>query len=204
MSTHVHRRIQLADPQRLVEIESEAPESVKQHLQLVREGVKKIPGVTPDVAEQGYKTHPTLLALALKPQIFYSWWLMEYHSGKEGEVDSATKELLGVAVSSRTEEAGHGVCTPYHGGAARFEGATDDAVAIAEDFETRKHEFPDKLRTTIEFGLKVAYDPRGVTDEDIEGVRGFGYSDAALIEIVSTALIVYDLVALNQVFDLKI
>jgi alkylhydroperoxidase family enzyme len=204
MATDVHRRIQLADPQRLHEIERDAPESVKKHLQLVREGVKRIPGFPADQVEQGYETHPTLRALALKPQIFYAWWMMEYHSGKEGEVDSATKELLGVAVASHTEEAGGGVCTPYHAGAARFEGASDDTVAIAENFETRKHELPADVRTTIEFGLKAAFDPRAITDEDIESIRALGYTDAALIEIVSTALIVYDLVALNQIFDLKI
>ena len=50
--------------------------------------------------------------------------------------------------------------------------------------------------------MKAAYEPRLVTDDDLASVKALGLSDAALVEIVSTALIAYNLSALNQVFDL--
>jgi alkylhydroperoxidase family enzyme len=197
-------RLAVADPERLLELDAEAPEVLRRHFDLIRQGVRRIPGVPPEAAEAGFETAPTLRALALKPQLFYSWFLTEYHSAKEGEVDSATKELLAVAVSKRTEQDETVLCTPYHGGAARLEGAGDDEVVIAEDFERRGHELPEEQRAVIAFGLKAAYSPTTVTDEDVEELRGLGLSDPALVEIVSTALIAYNLAVVNQVFDLRL
>lgn len=197
-------RITPADPERLLELDAEAPDVLRRHFELIRQGVRRIPGVPAEAAETGFETAPTLRALALKPQLFYSWFLTEYHSAKEGEVDSVTKELLAVAVSKRTEQDETVLCTPYHGGAARFEGAGDEEVAIAEDFERRGHELPERRRAVIAFGLKAAYAPTEVTDEDVEELRALGYGDAALVEIVSTALIAHNLAVVNQVFNLTL
>jgi alkylhydroperoxidase family enzyme len=195
-------RISIAPTTEIDRLDREAPPVLQRHFDLIRQGLRQIPGIPPDAAR--IEDAPTLRALALKPEIYYAWFLTEYHSAKEGEVDSATKELLAIAASARNEADENVLCTPYHLGAARFEGADDDAVAIAADFEKRKHELPERQRTIVEFGLKAAYEPRAVTDEDVERVRALGLSDAALVEIVSTGLIAYNLSAINQVFDLKL
>jgi alkylhydroperoxidase family enzyme len=195
-------RIGIAPPEEIDRLDREAPPVLRRHFELIRDGLRHIPGLPPDAAR--IEDAPTLRALALKPDIYYAWFLTEYHSGKQGEVDSATKELLAIAASARNEADENVLCTPYHAGAARFEGADDEAVAIAGDFERRKHELPERQRTIVEFGLKAAYEPRLVTDEDVASVKALGLSDAALVEIVSTALIAYNLSALNQVFDLTL
>lgn len=195
-------RISIAPPEEIDRLDREAPPVLRRHFDLIRDGLRHIPGLPPDAAR--IEDAPTLRALALKPDIYYAWFLTEYHSGKQGEVDPATKELLAIAASARNETDENVLCTPYHAGAARFEGADDEAVAIAQDFERRKHELPERQRRIVEFGLKAAYEPRLVTDEDVASVKALGLSDAALVEIVSTALIAYNLSALNQVFDLTL
>lgn len=202
--TATGHRIAIADPDRLLELDREAPATLRRHFDLIRRGVSSIPGIPPEAADTGFETAPTLRALALKPSLFYSWFLTEYHSAKEGDVDSSTKELLAIAVSKETEQDETVLCTPYHGGAARFEGAADDEVAIAEDFERRGHELPEEKRAVVAFGLKAAYRPTEVTDEDVEGLRDLGLDDAALVEIVSTALIAHNLAVVNQVFNLSL
>lgn len=204
MSTTTGHRIAIAEPSALLEIEASAPDVLKRHFDLIRQGVGRIPGVTPDQAAVGFETAPTLRALGLKPGIFTGIFLTEYHAGKEGEVPSSIKELLATAVSARTEANENVLCTPYHAGAARLEGADESAVAIAQDFEARKGELDDEARTVIELGLKAAYAPAEVTDTDVDRVRALGYSDAALVEIVITALVAYTLAAVNQVFDLTL
>ena len=195
-------RISLAERSEIDRLDREAPPALRRHFELIRQGLRHIPGVPPDAAR--IEDAPTLRALALKPDIYHAWFLTEYHSAKEGEVDSGTKELLAIAASGRNEGDENVLCTPYHVGAARFEGAEDEAVSAAQDFERRKGELPERQRTIVEFGLKAAYEPRSVTDADVAAVRALGLSDAALVEIVSTALIAYNLSALNQVFDLTL
>jgi uncharacterized peroxidase-related enzyme len=202
MTTKTTQRITIAPTSEIDRLDREAPPVLQRHFDLIRQGLRHIPGVPPDAAR--IEDAPTLRALALKPDIYYAWFLTEYHSGKEGEVENATKELLAIAASARNEADENVLCTPYHAGAAVFEGAEDTAVAIAQDFERRKHELPERQRVIVEFGLKAAYEPRAVTDADVERVRALGLSDAALVEIVSTALIAHNLSALNQVFDLTL
>lgn len=196
------QRIAIAPKEEIDRLDREAPPVLQRHFELIRQGLRHVPGIPPDAAK--IEDAPTLRALALKPDIYYAWFLTEYHSAKEGEVDSATKELLAIAASARNEGDENVLCTPYHAGAARFEGAADDWVAIAQDFDRRKNELPERERTIVEFGLKAAYQPRDVTDADVDRVRALGLSDAALVEIVSTALIAHNLSALNQVFDLTL
>jgi alkylhydroperoxidase/carboxymuconolactone decarboxylase family protein YurZ len=195
-------RIDIAPAEEIDRLDREAPPILRRHFELIRQGLRHIPGLPPDAAR--IEDAPTLRALALKPDIYYAWFLTEYHSAKEGEVDSATKELLAIAASARNERDENVLCTPYHAGAARFEGADESAVAIAQDFDRRKGELPERARVIVEFGLKSAYQPTEVTAEDVARVRALGLSDAALVEIVSTALIAHNLSALNQVFDLTL
>jgi uncharacterized peroxidase-related enzyme len=201
-TTYSPYRIAIAPPERIAELDEHATAPLRRHFELIRQGLRHIPGLPPDAAR--IEDAPTLRALALKPDIYYAWFLTEFHSGKEGEVDSATKELIAIAVSARNEGEENVLCTPYHAGAARFEGAQDDWVDIAQDFERRKGELPEHQRTIVEFGLKAAYEPTEVTDVDVQRLRELGLSDEALLEVVSTALIAYNLSALNRVFDLRL
>lgn len=94
-------------------------------------------------------------------------------------------------------------CGPYHIGAARFEGADEESIRLVTDFRTNKNQLLEELRDFLEFGLKAATTPKEVTDEDVERIRRHDHTDEALVEIVSTALIAYNLASLDQVFNLE-
>lgn len=192
-------RIQIGSPDNLHEIEKSAPQDLKNHFDLIKKGLETIPGV-PGEAIYGAVT---LRGLSLKPKIFESWFLTEYHSVKQGEVDKGTKELLASIISKINEEQECLACAPYHSAAAKFEGASDDDLSIIENYEAEKHKLPSIKRDIIDFGIKSAFQPKKITDEDVKRIKDHGISDKGLVEIVSSALIAYNLSAFNQVFNLQ-
>lgn len=198
MNTTTTFRIEPAAPEVVREIESEASPELREHFDLIKQGLEAIPGV-PGEAVYGAVT---LRTLALKPEIFKAWFLAEHHSAKQGEVDSATKEILATAISWINEGDETPTCGPYHEGAARFEGAEEDLIEGARSWDQARETAPEATRKIVDFGIKSAFHPTDVTEEDVEEIRALGISDAGLVELVGTALIAYNLSALNQVFNL--
>lgn len=191
-------RITPASSTDLHEIERTAGPELRRHFDLIKRGLEAIPGV-PGEAIYGAVT---LRTLALKPELFTTWFLTEYHSVKQGELDRGVKEVLATVIARTVEGTETPTCAPYHAGAARFEGAADNWIAAAEDWPGARATVPDRVRDLVDLGLKAAIAPREVTDDDVQRVRRHGVSDAALVELVSAALIAYNLAALNQTFDL--
>ena len=191
-------RITPADPSALHEIEDTAPPALKAHFDLIKSGLEAIPGVPGDAIYGAV----TLRSLALKPDIFRSVFLLEHHAVKQGEIESSTKELLAAVISWKNEGDETPTCAPYHEAAARFEGAPEDLIAIAADWDSRRGSVPERVRELVDFGVRSAFHPREVTDEDVNRVRALGISDAGLVELVAAALVAYNLSAVNQVFNL--
>lgn len=192
-------RIELPEPDTLRRIEADASPQLKLHFDLIKGGLEALPGVPGEALYSAV----TLRTIAHRPEVFEHLFLAEHFASKQGEVDNATKELLALAISEAVEGDETPACGPYHAGAARFEGAPEDAVALVRDFDQRKHELAEDRRAAIEFGRKAALDPRGVTDEDVAGLQQLGFSDGAIVELTLSALIAYALAAVNQVFDLR-
>ena len=92
-------RITPAAPDELRAIEDAAPPALKAHFDLIKQGLEAIPGV-PGEAIYGAVT---LRTLALRPELFESWFLTEHFSVKHGEVQSSVKELLATVISWRNE-----------------------------------------------------------------------------------------------------
>ena len=46
---------------------------------------------------------------------------------------------------------------------------------------------PPPQRAILKFGLKIAQDPKSVTDEDVRALRDQGLSDGEIIEVVMLA-----------------
>lgn len=191
-------RIEPATPDVVRGIEEEAGPDLKLHFDLIKQGLEAIPGV-PGEAVYGAVT---LRTLALRPEIFNAWFLTEHHSVKQGEIDPATKEILATAVSWINEGDETPTCGPYHEGAARHEGADERLIAGARSWDQVREEAPEDVRKIVDFGIKAAFNPTEVSDHDVEEIRNLGVTDAGLVELVSSALIAYNLSALNQVFNL--
>ena len=192
-------RIELAEPDRLRELEEQAPPDLKKHLELIKDGLEAIPGV-PRGAFYGAVT---LGALALKPDVFYGVFLTEHHAMKQGEVPSRVKELIAIAVAKENEQELNVVCAPYHAGAARLEGANEDAILAISSGAQGQTNLDSATQTAVAFGVKAAFHPNQINDADVQGLRDVGYGDAAIIELVTTALITYLLSALNPILNLK-
>lgn len=192
-------RVELADPDQVRELEAQASDELKEHFRLIKEGLVAIPGVP----AQAFYHAVTLRALALKPEIFYGVFLTEHRAMKKGEVDSDVKELMAVAISEENEGSQNPACGPYHAGAATFEGASTENIRAVQRFAQTKQDLPDRLRHPIEFGLKAAFRPREVTDEDVQGLKDLGYSDAAIVELIATAHVTYHLTSLNRILNLR-
>ena len=192
-------RLTPADPAALRELEADGSPELRTHFDLIRGGLEAIPGV-PGEAIYGAVT---LRTLALRPDVFTHLFLTEHHAAKQGTVDRSVKELVSILVAQRIEGDETPACAPYHVGAASFEGADSDAIAIVQDFDRRKHELEPAVRDAVEFAATSAIDPRAITDADVDRVREHGYNDGQLVELVATALIAYALSAVNQVFDLR-
>jgi AhpD family alkylhydroperoxidase len=192
-------RIELAEPDRLRELEENASPELKDHFERIKDGLEAIPGVP----RGAFYNAVTLRALALKPDIFYSVFLTEHHAMKHGEIPTKVKELVAIAVAKENELERNAVCAPYHAGAARLEGANEDSIlAIASD-ESAQTDLDGATRTVVDFGVKAALRPNQVNDSDVQAVRDLGYGDAAIVELITTALVTYLLSALNPILNLK-
>ncbi len=92
---------------------------------------------------------------------------------------------------------------PFHAAAAQVDGAARVQLDIVRNWDERKQELDETLYTTLEFGLKVAYEPYGVEDEDLDALRNLGYSDDDIIELTAAALLGFKLSAFARVLDLS-
>jgi len=90
----------------------------------------------------------------------------------------------------------------FYNKSVRFEGLEADKIELIRNYEDRKDSLAEMERDLIDLGLKSALMPREVEDEDIEQVRRHDVTDNQLVELISTALIAYNLAAVNQVFNL--
>ncbi len=191
-------RIELAEPDRLRELEENAPADLKDHFERIKDGLEAIPGVP----RGAFYSAVTLRALALKPDIFYGVFLTEHHAMKLGEIPTQVKELVAIAVAKENEQERNAVCAPYHAGAARLEGANEGSILAISSGGAGQTDVDAATRTAVEFGVKAAFRPNQINDADVQGLRDIGYGDAAIVELVTTALITYFLSALNPIFNL--
>jgi len=193
-------RIEVQGFEELQQLIDEAPEILKKHFELVAKGMERIPDkdIPTGYDKEIWGTHLPR-ALAWDPELFNIWWMEEHHLLKRGRVEPKIKELMAMLISQQNKCK---LCVPYHAGAARFEGASEDMIDIIRNFEQRKHELPERIRKTLEFGLKAVYSPTKVTDEDVQALKDLGYNDAEIVELVAAALLAFQLSAFNQVLSL--
>ena len=192
-------RIGLAAPETLRELEEHAPPQLKEHFARIKDGLEAIPGIP----RGAFYEAVTLRALALKPDIFYGVFLTKQGAMKHGEIPPHVKELVAIAVAKENERDSNPVCTPYHAGAARLEGADERSIRAVSSGVSSRTEIDDAARAAIDFGVKAAFHPRQINDADVERLHDLGYGDGAIVELAATALVTYLLSALNPILNLK-
>lgn len=74
----------------------------------------------------------------------------------------------------------------FHGTALRAEGAADDEIAAAREFDPDRMGFSEKERELFDFAMTANGDPHSIADEDVERLRELGVTDSELVETLET------------------
>lgn len=135
-------------------------------------------------AELGFGIVPNLFkSMATRPSFLATQWRHFRSTVLEGLLPRTLKEMIGVAIS----QANH---SEY---ALRVHLHSLSALGISEEVlhllvtDAAHCPLPERQKQAILFGLRVATQPRCVTDHDYAQLRALGLSDAELFEIVATA-----------------
>jgi len=138
------------------------------------------------VAERSGFVPNVYLALAHRPDEWRAFFafhdaLMERESG----LTPAEKELIVVATSAANDCL---YCVVAHGAIARIR-ARNPLIADQVAVDWRKADVTERQRAMLGFAVKLAVQPAEVTEEDLERLRGHGFSDDDIWDIGSiTAL----------------
>jgi len=137
---------------------------------------------------------PNMLAtFALSPIAFNSWAALRSSLSKA--LDVKTRESIALAVS---EANGCNYCLAVHSFGAEHGGKMQaDEIILAR----KGHATDLKRDAAIQFARKVIETRGKVEDADLKAVRGAGYTDANVIEIISLVAMYSLTNFFNNVFD---
>ncbi len=77
-------------------------------------------------------------------------------------------------------------CVSFHGTQMRDQGANDEEISAARDFDADGIDFSDKERALFEYAMKANGDPHSITPDDIKICRDLGVVDSEFVEIIET------------------
>lgn len=179
-------RVSAQSPETVQQILEDAPEAAKANM----ERAEAILGAleddeVPDEYENQEDWGFTFTGvLAHHPETFKIWWAEEGQVFGSGNLDRGFKELLGAVIA---HERGASICIAWHTTSAHLEDVDPEYFAIAREFDERKDELPERERVAAEFALASVQRPDEVTADDVDRLREVGYSDADVVELVTTA-----------------
>ncbi|SEM28471.1 carboxymuconolactone decarboxylase family protein [Nonomuraea pusilla] len=95
---------------------------------------------------------------------------------RRGKLPRAVSEKVSLALQERI---GCGLCLDAHAQGARAAGLSEDDIALAR----RGASTEARETALIAVALRVLAEPSALTDEDVAGLRGHGWSDRVIAEI---------------------
>ena len=133
-------------------------------------------------------------ALGFVPNVFrgYAWrperfraWFSHFRNVMEGTpgVSAAEREMISVAVSMSN---GCLYCLVAHGAALR-EATGDPVEADRITLDYRRADLLPRQRAMLDFAVKVAQRPIDCEPEDLDELRGHGFSDEDIWDIIEVA-----------------
>lgn len=136
-------------------------------------------------------------AIALSPQALEGYLALSGALAK-GALPAATRERIALAVAQIN---GCNYCLSAHTYLGRNLAKLDDAEIMAN---RRGASNDPKADAAVRFAAKVATDRGHVTDADFAAIKGAGYSDAQIIEIVQHVALNSWTNFFNEVFQTEI
>jgi len=124
------------------------------------------------------------LTLAHRPDEFRAFFA--YHDAlmeKESGVSKAEREMIVVATSGANQCQ---YCVVAHGAILRVR-AKNPLLADQVAVNYRKADLTPRQRALLDFALKVALRSAEITDDDLEALRGHGFSDEDIWDIGAVA-----------------
>ena len=132
------------------------------------------------VAEKSGFVPNVFLALAHRPDEWRAF--VAYHDAvmeRESGLSPAEKELIVVATSAANDCL---YCVVAHGAIARVR-ARSPLVADQVAVDWRKADVTERQRAMLGFAVKLAVEPAGVTEVDLEELRRHGFGDEDIWDI---------------------
>ena len=145
---------------------SELPEDIRKMILEVQEKAGFVPNV--------------FLTLAHRPGEFRAFFA--YHEAlmeKEGGITKAEREMIVVATSNANNCQ---YCVVAHGAILRIR-AKNPLIADQVTVNYRKADLEPRQKAMLAFAIKVALDSQSIEDEDIETLRGHGFTDEDIWDI---------------------
>lgn len=141
-----------------------------------------IRGVIDAVEERTGFVPNVFLALAHRPDELRAF--LAYHDAlmeREGGLSKAEREMIVVATSAVNDCQ---YCVVAHGAILRIR-SKDPRAADQIAINYRKADITDRQRAMLDFAVKVAVDSRSVDDADFETLRGHGFDDDDIWDMVA-------------------
>ena len=114
---------------------------------------------------------------------------------RRAKLDRRISELLSIAVQAQQ---GCGLCLDAHVAAARSLGVAEEEISLAHQGTSSN----PAISAMIRLGRQVYREPTSVTDEQIDQLRAFGYSDRAIADVVGVVALNILTGAFNLVAEL--
>lgn len=153
----------------------------------------RIEALTPDTAKGASKNllagivarhgsaSPMLSRMAHSPAVL-GGYLELNRALKRAKLDRRVSERISLAVQ---EHQGCDLCLNAHADAARSLGVSEEEIELA-----RKATSADpKIAAMVAFGYQVHTAPASITDEQMNELRSFGYSDREIADVVGVVAI---------------
>lgn len=135
-------------------------------------------------------------AMANSPAVLTSWAQFNTALGA-GELPAPIRERIALFTAEYNECA---YCLSAHTALGRMAGLTPAQIESARDGEASD---PEAL-AALTFARRVLETRGGIDAADIEGVRGVGFSDAQIAEIVAAVALNQFTNTFNRAFDVEI
>ena len=146
------------------------PEDIRSRILAVQEKSGFVPNV--------------FLAYAHRPDEFRAFFA--YHDAlmeKDSGLTKAEREMIVVATSGANN---CHYCVVAHGAILRIR-AKNPLIADQLAINYRKADITARQRAMLDFAMKIALDARNTADEDLDALRGHGFSDEDIWDIAAVA-----------------
>lgn len=124
-----------------------------------------------------------LKAFTIRPERLKRW-IRHFNSVmySESELSVAEREMIAVAVSAQNHCL---YCLVSHGGELRKH-LGNEVLGDRIIFDYKKAGLDERMKTVLDFAVKLTNDPFGMDESDLEPLRAVGFSDEGIFDIAET------------------